>query len=239
MGADQVNKYNSPRWKKKREHILRRDGWIDQVMIRDGVKIEADTVHHILPREQYPEYEWEDWNLISVNRMTHTKRIHNVWNGDLTRLGKTLMIETAQANGVPLQMTTLVVGLPGTGKTTYAKRNLHGGLAYDLDMIASAFRLAVPGKEPQHAGARRMAAALRSGWIQAAKQYSNNLIVIRTAPDEAELAETQPDRIVVCTKQFVDRKINADREALQSQLENVISWAEANDVPVEWHPPRG
>ena len=197
--------YKSERWKKKRAHILRRDGWLDQVLVRDGVKYEADTVHHILPLEQYPEYAWEDWNLISVSKMTHVKRLHNVWNGDLTNLGKALMYETASANHIPLKMVTMVIGMPGTGKSAWTKKHLEGGIAYELDAIASAFRLTVPHKEDPHTGSRRMAAALRSGWLEAARQYANNIYVIRTAPDEEELAETKPDRMVVCKKQWVQR----------------------------------
>ena len=34
---------------------------------------DADTVHHIYPAEEYPEYEWMDWNLISVSRATHNR----------------------------------------------------------------------------------------------------------------------------------------------------------------------
>ena len=231
--------YKTDRWRKKRHHILVRDGFVDQVALRDGVKIEADTGHHILPLEQYPEYAWKDWNLISVNRkVTHSKRLHNVWNGELTKLGKALMYETAAKNGIPLKMVTLVIGMPGTGKSTYVKNHLQGGIVYELDAIACAFRLTVPHKEEPHAGARRMAAALRSGWLQAAKEYANNIWIVRTAPDEEELEETKPDRIIVCTKQWAVRPYEFDRDVYQKRIDAVVEWANANDVPVEAFPPK-
>ncbi|MBR3280117.1 MAG: hypothetical protein IKG01_14630 [Lachnospiraceae bacterium] len=229
--------YSSKRWREKRKHILLRDGWVDQVMLRDGVTIEANTVHHILPREEYPQYEWEDWNLISVNETTHKQRLHEKYTGKLTKYGKRLMFETALKNDIPLKMLTLVIGMPGSGKSTWVKKNLHGGLVYDMDAIACAFRLTVPHKEPTHAGARRMAAALRVGWLQSAREYSNNLFVVRTAPDVKELAETKPDRIVVMTKQYVDKPYRFSREDYQKQIDTVIEWAQDNDVPVEYYPP--
>ena len=83
-----------------------------------------------------------------------------------------------------------------------------------------------------------MAAALRSGWLAAAREYSNNLFVVRTAPDEYELAETKPDRIVVCTKRWTERPYKYDPEEYQMRIDNVIAWAEANEVPVEYYPLR-
>ena len=229
--------YNTKRWQEKRKHILLRDKWTDQVALRDGIKMEANTVHHILPREAYPQYAWEDWNLISVSQETHKKRLHEKYTGKLTKLGKTLMYQTAAENHIPLKCLTLVIGLPGSGKSTWVKKHLDGGLVYELDSIACAFRLTVPHKEEPHAGARRMAAALRKGWLIAAREYSNNLFVVRTAPDDAELIETAPDRLVVMTKQYVDRPIRYERDAYIAQIKNAINWAEANGVPVTYIPP--
>lgn len=229
--------YNSKAWKQKQKHILLRDKWMDQVALREDIRIEADTVHHILPREEYPQYQLCDWNLISVNgRLTHKKRLHEKYSGKLTKLGKSLMYETAAAQNIPLKMLTLVIGMPGSGKSTWTKKHLQGGLAYEMDAIACAFRLTVPHKEEPHAAARRMAAALRTGWLEAARQYSNNLFIVRTAPDETELAETMPDRIVVMTKQYVMRPYRYDPEDYQRQIDGVIAWAESNGVPVEYYP---
>ena len=229
--------YSTRRWKKKREHILRRDGWLDQVALRDGMKIEADTVHHILPREDFPEYQWCDWNLISVNGLlTHKRRLHMRYTGRLTKLGKQLMRETALANGVRLKMLTMVIGLPGSGKSTYVKQHMKNGLCYELDSIACAFRLTVPHKEEPHAAARSMAASIRRAWLQIAPEYSDNLWIVRTAPDDDELSETMPDKIIVMTKQWVERPYKYDPENYRRQVANAIAWAEANGVEIEYFP---
>ncbi len=60
---------------------------------------------------------------------------------------------------------TLVCGLRGCGKSTYVKEHLtDGALAYDMDAIASAFRLRMPHEE-YHEAARHMAMICCSaGW---------------------------------------------------------------------------
>lgn len=85
--------YKSPKWKKKREHILRLDGYKDVVSGWYGRTEPAQMVHHIYPAEQYPEYAWADWNLISVSYSTH-KKLENHMTGGLTEMGKQLMRST-------------------------------------------------------------------------------------------------------------------------------------------------
>ena len=85
--------YSSAKWKRKREKILRMDGYIDQISRRYGRIQEATTVHHIYPVKDYPEYEWCDWNLISVSQATHNK-LENRTTGELTELGMDLMRRT-------------------------------------------------------------------------------------------------------------------------------------------------
>ena len=229
--------YDSKRWKDKRRHILLRDKWIDQVALRDGVKIEANTVHHILPREEYPQYAWEDWNLISVSQETHKKRLHEKYTGKLTKTGKALMYQTAVENNIPLKMLTLVIGMPGSGKTTYVSKHLNGGIAYDLDYIAAAFRLTQPHKE-NHNAARRMAAALRRGFISSAFEYSNNVFVIRTAPDAQELTETKPNKIIICRTRYTAHRAASPDEVkeLSAKIEGAAIWANNNGISVEYYP---
>lgn len=81
--------YGKGKWKNKRLHILRLDGYKDRVAAMFGRTVEADTVHHIYPAEEYPEYAWCDWNLISVSFATHNK-LENRRTGELTELGKWL-----------------------------------------------------------------------------------------------------------------------------------------------------
>lgn len=85
--------YNKRRWKKLRESILRADGYIDRIEKRYGKNIEANTVHHIYPVREYPQYAFEPWNLISLNSKTHN-RMHNRDTDELTAEGKELMRRT-------------------------------------------------------------------------------------------------------------------------------------------------
>ncbi len=85
--------YHSAKWRKKREHILRLDGYMDVIDKRYGRFTEAVTVHHIYPAKAYPEYSYCDWNLISVSQKTHNK-LENRQMGELTEMGRKLMEQT-------------------------------------------------------------------------------------------------------------------------------------------------
>lgn len=235
MACDEF--YKSKAWKQKRKHILLRDRWTDQILLREGITLEADTVHHIFPCEEYPQYRLCDWNLISVNdRVTHKGRLHRKFTGELTKEGKLLLQETAFKQGIKLKSITLIVGLPGSGKSTLAKKLLGGGLCYEMDAIASAFRLTTPHAEEIHTGARRMAAALRRGWLEQAQRYADDIIIVRTAPDVNELCETMPDKVIVCTKQYVYRPYKYDKAEYTAQLQGVVAWAKMNGIPLEMYP---
>lgn len=78
--------YHSTRWKKKQAKILRRDKLKCQESKRYGHTEEATTVHHIWPLEDYPEYAWEDWNLVSLSQNRHN-RMHDRKTRRLTALG--------------------------------------------------------------------------------------------------------------------------------------------------------
>lgn len=223
--------YKSKRWTKKRKHILLRDGYQDQYAIRSGVRCEANIVHHILPAEEWPEYQFADWNLISVSERTH-KILHEKYTGRLSSEGYALATEVAGAHGIRISTITLVIGLPGTGKTTWTRAHIGGGIAYDLDAISGAFRLQA---EPT-SGARRMAAALRQAWIGSASGYADRIFVIRTAPDYDELSDTNPDKVVVCTKQWTKRGYSYDEAEESQKIRDVIEWAQANKVPIEYYP---
>lgn len=85
--------YGSAKWKKKREKILRLDGYKCRISARFGRTEEAKIVHHIYPAEQYPQYAWCDWNLISVSLASHNK-LENRNTRELTELGLELMNAT-------------------------------------------------------------------------------------------------------------------------------------------------
>ena len=86
--------YYGSRWKKKREKILKLDGYKCRVAAMYGKKEEANTVHHIYPADEYHQYAWEDWNLISVSQASHNK-LENRSTGELTELGQRLMRMTS------------------------------------------------------------------------------------------------------------------------------------------------
>ncbi len=81
--------YHSTRWKKKRAHILKRDGYMCQDCKRYGKRVDATMVHHIYPAEEYPEYQWCDWNLIAMCGKSHEK-MHDKTNDRLTVEGERL-----------------------------------------------------------------------------------------------------------------------------------------------------
>ena len=85
--------YYGNRWKRKRIHILRLDGYVCQIAKRYGRTEEAVVFHHICPADKYPEWAWKDWNLISVSMATHNK-LENRKTGELTDLGIELQRRT-------------------------------------------------------------------------------------------------------------------------------------------------
>ncbi|MCR5448443.1 MAG: hypothetical protein K6F23_03535 [Solobacterium sp.] len=87
--------YKSTRWKKLRESILRRDGYMCQLTKRYGKLVEANTVHHIFPREYFPEFQWETWNLISLSAVAHNT-LHDRDTDQLTEEGLELLRRTAR-----------------------------------------------------------------------------------------------------------------------------------------------
>ena len=101
----------------------------------------------------------------------------------------------------------LVCGLPGTGKTTYVKDHLGGGLAFDLDYLVGAFRLSEPKENPTEA-ARRLANDLLQGFANKATEYAPKIYIIRTAPDISELETIKPTKVVMLTKVYDDRGIH-------------------------------
>ena len=82
-----VSIYHTTRWKRKQAKILRRDGYLCQESKRYGIAAEATTVHHIWPVGDYPEYAWEDWNLIALSSEMHN-RMHDRVTRQLTALGE-------------------------------------------------------------------------------------------------------------------------------------------------------
>ena len=91
--------YKSKRWKKMRASVLKRDGYQDRELARYGKNVPANTVHHIFPAENYPEYQWEPWNLVSVSSKTHNE-LHDRNTGALTDKGMELLQRVARQRGI-------------------------------------------------------------------------------------------------------------------------------------------
>lgn len=66
--------YDSPKWKRKRRAILRRDGYMCQDCRRYGRRTEATEVHHIKHVDEWPELAFVDENLVSLCCACHNKR---------------------------------------------------------------------------------------------------------------------------------------------------------------------
>lgn len=230
-----VRIYDTKRWKHLRESVLRRDGYMDQLELIAGRKVNADTVHHIFPVDMYPQYKWCSWNLISLTNENH-ELMHNRITKRLSSAGLRLMREKAQEKGIPLTMLTLVIGERGSGKSTYVKHHLGEGLAYDLDYISSAFRLSTPHAE-RHEASRRMANSMCVAFASNARQYSSRVFVIRTAPTTDEVGLIEPDRLVVMKGQYdiTGRKDYAGRstDEERERIRECIDFAKKNGIYVE------
>ena len=95
------NWYESTRWKRVRAAVLRRDGYLCRVSIRYGHREAAALVHHIFPREQFPEYQYCMWNLISVTKSVHNS-LHVRATDELSGEGIDLLRRTARKNGIEI-----------------------------------------------------------------------------------------------------------------------------------------
>ena len=231
----------SEQWRRKAHSILRRDGYIDQYILKTtGRMIEANLVHHILPRDEFPQYAMEDWNLISLNKRTHSRIIHTI-KGKLTNEGRKLMMETAFKQGIKLHEKILVIGKPGSGKTTWVKDHMGPeAMVYDLDHIAAAFRLKEAHAE-RHNGARRMANALFKAFAARAGEYASRIYLIRTAPTTEELAQIKPDEVILCLGRYDIRRRKdfqeVDQEAMEKRIEDAKRFCELNSIPFRMIPP--
>lgn len=58
-------------------------------------------MHHIFPADEFPEYAYTDWNLISLTRHAHNT-LHDRDTDELTEAGRQLLIRTARKNNIPI-----------------------------------------------------------------------------------------------------------------------------------------
>lgn len=66
--------YGSARWKRTRQKILRRDGYMCQICKRYGKLTEAAEVHHIEHLEDNPKRAFDPDNLISLCKACHRRQ---------------------------------------------------------------------------------------------------------------------------------------------------------------------
>lgn len=92
--------YLSQKWKRLRKAILYRDGYVCQYFKRFGKSRPAQVVHHIFPREDFPQYALAAWNLISLSGEAH-RMMHNP-DGSLSEIGLELLRRTARKRGIVL-----------------------------------------------------------------------------------------------------------------------------------------
>lgn len=74
------------RWQHLRQRALRRDKLRCRDAARYGRREEATHVHHIWPAEDYPEYAYCLWNLISLSASAHDE-MHDRVTRKLTAKG--------------------------------------------------------------------------------------------------------------------------------------------------------
>ena len=84
--------YRTRRWERLRAAMC-------QASRRYGKRVEATTVHHIFPRDEFPEYQWEPWNLVSLAGDVHDQ-MHDRVSGALTDMGAEWLRRTARKYGV-------------------------------------------------------------------------------------------------------------------------------------------
>ena len=109
------NWYLTPKWQRIRQSVLRRDKYMDMETARYGIPKQAEIVHHIFPREEFPQYQYEMWNLISLSRRTHNE-MHDRDTDELTEKGMELLRRTCRKNNIEIPERYMNKKKKGKGK---------------------------------------------------------------------------------------------------------------------------
>ncbi len=133
--------------------------------------------------------------------------------------------------------TTLVIGLPGTGKTTYVKQNRGDALVFDLDYLKAVLTYSEI-HSPDDEDARKVADTFLAAFVLFASLQRRDCFVIRTAPKLEELQTIHPDKMIVMTKEYdvSDREDyhSVDKELYNARITACIKWCDKNGVDVEY-----
>lgn len=131
---------------------------------------------------------------------------------------------------------TLIIGFPGTGKTTYAKENCKGCLVYDLDYLKTALTYSdVHSADDEDA--RKVANSFLMPFIIMGQQRNRDLCIIRMAPKLEELTAIKPDKLIVMlTEHDISKREDfheVDRDTYEARITACIKWCDKNGVLVE------
>lgn len=111
--------YEQPKWRRLRQTALRRDKYMDVEAKRYGKIKAAQVVHHIFPKDEYPEFAFCLWNLVSVSRTTHNS-FHDRDTDELTEKGMELLRRTCRKMGMHIP-------------EKYQERKKRGSKAFNYD----------------------------------------------------------------------------------------------------------
>jgi len=90
--------YQGKRWEALREQAFRRDRYRCRECARFGRMVPAERAHHAWPVEEYPEYQWALWNLVSLCSGCHDA-MHDRGTRELTERGMYWLRRTKPPRG--------------------------------------------------------------------------------------------------------------------------------------------
>ncbi|UTH13304.1 HNH endonuclease [Macrococcus equipercicus] len=125
VDVDEVAFYNTSEWKSVRVAVLQRDFYLCQQCKAQGITTVANTVHHIVELKDDWDKRLDMTNLETVCTACHNKEHVKVKKGLGTSTQKHVYV---------------VMGLPGSGKSTFIDLNKDEGrdIVIDIDKLISA-----------------------------------------------------------------------------------------------------